>query len=164
MTHVKQSRYLILLLAFLMVACQTREKDGLFNQEDKAEIVRLSLERALVNQEVPDYGLLIEQREELILSSENIEDIALPELAGLSLVLLSPVEIQAKADADGDFLYMQFDPFEVISPDEVRVGLGSQWAVAKDSSTGYLSGGGLQMIYTRSAGGWNGEVEAMWIS
>ena len=88
----------------------------------------------------------------------------LPELAGLRLVVLSPEEIQARADAEGDFLYLHFNPFEVVSPDEVNVSFGSQWAVAEDSTIGYLSGGGLQLIYTRSDGGWTGEVEAIWIS
>lgn len=44
---------------------------------------------------------------------------------------------------------------------EDKVGFGSQWAVAKDSTTGYLSGGGFQLIYTRSESGWTGEVEVV---
>jgi hypothetical protein len=46
-----------------------------FTIDDKTEIVHLSLERALVHQEIPDYGLLVEEGNELVLSTENIEEI-----------------------------------------------------------------------------------------
>ena len=155
---------LILVLAFLLASCQTAEQNNSFTADDKTEVVRLSLERALVDQEIPDYQLLVQESDEIVLSSENISDIEVPEIPGYQLLLLTPEEIQAKANAEGDFLYLQFNPFEVNSPDEVGVGLGSQWAVADASTVGYLSGGGLQMLYTREDAGWIGEVEAIWMS
>ena len=68
------------------------------------------------------------------------------------------------ANEEGDFLYLRFNPFEIETPDRVNVGLGSQWAVAEDSNTGYLSGGGMQMVYERLPNGWVGEVQALWMS
>jgi hypothetical protein len=160
----RQAYMIILLLLIALVACQAASPEEGFIKEDKSEIVQLTLERALVDQEIPDYGLLTAEGNELILSSENIEDVDVGEVPGFDLVVLSPEEIQAKADAEGDFLYLFFNPFEEESVDRVNVSFGSQWAVAQDSTSGYLSGGGLQLVYDRQPEGWVGEVTAMWIS
>ena len=156
--------YMFILLLFALVACQAAGQEEAFSEDDKAEIVQLTLERALVEQEIPDYSLLTAGGDELILSSENIEDVDVGEVPGFDLVVLSPEEIQEKADAEGDFLYLFFNPFEEESVDRINVGFGSQWAVAQDSTTGYLSGGGLQMVYERQPEGWVGEVVAVWMS
>jgi hypothetical protein len=160
----RQAYMIILLLLIALVACLAASPEEGFIKEDKSEIVQLTLERALVDQEIPDYGLLTAEGNELILSSENIEDVDVGEVPGFDLVVLSPEEIQAKADAEGDFLYLFFNPFEEESVDRVNVSFGSQWAVAQDSTSGYLSGGGLQLVYDRQPEGWVGEVTAMWIS
>jgi len=131
--------------------------------EDVADLLRLTLERALVDQEIPDYALLADQAE-IVLSTENINPALLPELGGVELVTMSPAEIQAKADAEGDFPYLQFQGFTAVSHDEVNVSLGSSWAIAADSDMIYLSGGGFTINYTRTANGWTGEVTEAWIS
>lgn len=154
----------ILVLAVLIVSCQPAGQQDAFTIDDKTEIVRLSLERALVHREIPDYGLLVEKGNELVLSTENIEEVSVPAVPGFELIMLSPEEIQARANDEGDFLYLHFNPLEVETPDRVSVAFGSQWAVAEDSTTGYLSGGGLQMVYERQPEGWVGQVEAVWIS
>lgn len=162
-----QAKYVVILMLLLSLAaagCQAAGPEPTFTAEDKAEIVRLTLERALVEQEIPDYGLLIEGGQAIILSTDNIEDVALPDLPGHTIVLMAPAEIRARANAEGDFLYTRFEPFEVETPDKVNLGFGSQWAVAENSTTAYLSGGGLQMVYERQTDGWAGEVQAVWIS
>jgi hypothetical protein len=131
--------------------------------EELTELLRLTLERALVAQEIPDYALLADQ-DEIVLSTENIDPALLPELDGVDLVTMSPEEIQAKADADGDFPYLRFQGFEAVSPDEVNISLGSSWAIGADSDMLYLSGGGFTINYTRTADGWTGEVTEAWIS
>lgn len=131
--------------------------------EDIAELLRLTLERALVAQEIPDYALLADQPE-IILSTENIDTGLLPTLASVNLATMSPDEIQAKADAEGDFPYLRFQGFTAVSQDEVRVSLSSSWAVGADSDMIYLSGGGFTITYSRTATGWDGEVTEMWIS
>ena len=153
-----------LLFLFLFTACQSAGQEEGFSNDDKAEIVQLTLERALADQEIPDYSLLTAGGDELILSSENIEDVDIGEVPRFDLVLLSKEEIQAKADAEGDFLYLFFNPFEVETDDLVNVSFGSQWAVAQDSTTGYLSGGGFEIAYERQSEGWVGEVVAVWMS
>ncbi len=131
--------------------------------EDVADLLRLTLEKALVDQEIPDYALLADQPE-IVLSTENIDPALLPELDGVNLVAMSPEEIQAKADAEGDFPYLRFQGFTAVSPDEVNVSLGSSWAIAADSDMIYLSGGGFTINFTRMGDGWTGEVTEAWIS
>ena len=131
--------------------------------EDLTELLRLTLERALVAQEIPDYALLADQGP-IVLSTENIDPALLPELDGVDLVTMSPEEIQAKADAAGDFPYLRFQGFTAVSPDEVNISLGSSWAIGADSDMIYLSGGGFTINYTRTSDGWNGEVTESWIS
>lgn len=164
---MKLSNYLLLvfILLFFVTACQsTAGPEEGYSEADKSEIVQLTLERALVEQEIPDYSLLVAGGNELILSSENIEDVQIGTVPGFDLVILSREQIQAKADAEGDFLYLFFNPFEEETEDRVNVSFGSQWAVAEDSTSAYLSGGGLQMVYERRPEGWLGEVVAAWIS
>jgi hypothetical protein len=77
---------------------------------------------------------------------------------------MSAEEIQAKADAEGDFPYLRFQGFEAVSQDEVNISLGSSWAIGADSDMIYLSGGGFTINYTRTDAGWTGEVTEAWIS
>lgn len=131
--------------------------------EDRAELIRLTLERALVDQEIPDYGLLPDPNN-VVLSSENIDVSLVPELPGINFTVLSPEEIQQKANEEGDFLYLRFDDIAVDSADKVTVRLSNAWAIAADSDTAYLSGGGFAVEYTRGSDGWSGEVSEAWIS
>jgi len=133
-------------------------------EEDQAELVRLTLERALLDQEIPDFLLLAEGKDEIVLSTENVDPELVPELEGVNLVLLSPEEIQAKANEEGDFLYLRFQMVDIQSETEATVSLANNWAVAENSDMAYLSGGGFTIEYTKSADGWTGEVTELWIS
>jgi hypothetical protein len=129
-----------------------------------AELIRLTLEQALVAQEIPDYGLLTSGRDEIVLSTENMDTALVPELPGVNLVVLSPEEIQAKANEEGDFLYLTFREITAVSATKARVSLDNVWMTAEDSEMMYLSGGGFVIEYSKTAAGWQGEVTEMWIS
>lgn len=131
--------------------------------EDKVALIRLTLERALVAQEIPDYALLAEQ-DPIVLSTANTDPALIPQLEGVNLVLMTPEEIQAKANAVGDFPYLQFQGFTAVSDTAVEVSLGSSMAVAADSEMIYLIGGGFTIAYEKTADGWQGEVITEWIS
>lgn len=131
---------------------------------DRAELIRLTLARALIDREIPDYNMLTEGQAFVVLSTENIDPSLVPELDGVMLDVLTPEEIQAKADADGDFLYLRFQDVTAVSADEARVSLANTWAIASDSDQVYLSGGGFTIEYTRTTDGWQGEVTEAWIS
>ncbi|MDX1614632.1 MAG: hypothetical protein R3300_10005 [Candidatus Promineifilaceae bacterium] len=163
MKHRLSPSLFLLAIMILASACLPTQRNA-FSPVDRAEIIRLALERALVDQEIPDYNLLVSNGTDLIISTENIDPSQLPSLPGFSLTALSPAEIQAHANEEGDFLYLRFTHFDVEDADTVSLGLGSNWAVSEDSTVGYLSGGGLEMQYERDAGSWSGEVIARWIS
>ena len=135
----------------------------LLSREDQAELIRLTLERALVDKEVPDYQLLADQGT-FILSTENVEPELVPELEGVDLTLMSPEKIQARANEEGDFLYLRFDEITAETTDKVTVSISNAWAVAEDSDAGYLSGGGFSIEYVREDGSWSGEITSAWIS
>ena len=137
---------------------------SLLPEEDQAELIRLTLERALLDEEIPDFLLLTEGRDEIVLSTENVDPELVPELEGVNLVPLSPEEIQAKANEEGDFLYLHFQMVDVQSETEVTVSLNNIWAIAEDSDMLYLSGGGFKIEYTKTADGWSGEITELWIS
>lgn len=131
------------------------------SQDDVAELIRLTLDRALAEQEIPDYALLADQ-ETLVLSGEHLPDGL--DLSGFELTVLSPEEIQARADAEGDFPYLRFQSITADNADSAQVSLGSAWAIAADSEMLYLSGGGFTIEYTRTGDDWQGEIVEQWIS
>jgi hypothetical protein len=132
------------------------------DESDKAVIVRLSLEWALVGQNIPDYALL-EDQENIILSLENLDASLVPDLAGVNLTPLTPQEIQSKANREGDFPYLSFGQLEM-QEITAAVSLNNSWAVAEDS-TGYLSGGGCTLEFHKEAGQWVLELpRACWIA
>lgn len=146
---------------------QTGESDGpaiALSPEDTAELIYLTLERALVAKEIPDYELLTAEQDAIVLSTENIPTALVPELPGITLVLLTPEQIQSLANEKGDFLYLRFSEITPLSDTQARVVLDNTWMRAEDSQTTYLSGGGFVMEFTKTATGWIGEVTGAWIS
>ena len=105
---------------------------------DKDELVRICLEKALIEKDIPDFDLL-RSYPTIVLSTENITPELVPNLPGINIILLTPDAIQEKADAEGDFTYLRFTSFE-IQRDGVLVNLDNIWAVGKDSMYAYLSG------------------------
>jgi hypothetical protein len=156
---------IIATITVLFVAsCQRINKEEDLTSSDKQEIVQMTLELALISQEIPDYELLAASGNEIVMSTQLIESVDIGEIDGYKLILLSPEQIQAKANSEGDFLYLSFSSIEPVSPDKVAVSFGSGWAVAEDSDTGYLSGGGFELEYTRTSSGWTSDIVAVWIS
>ncbi len=130
---------------------------------DKAEIVRLTLEDALIKKTIPDYNRLVEGGRGIAVSTENIKAEWVPTFRGLKFILLSPAEIQRKADREKDFLYLSFARFRV-KGSCVAVTLANSWAVGKNSAMGYLSGGGSVYEYRKHGTKWIGKGIGGWIS
>jgi len=130
---------------------------------DKTEIIKLTLERAIVAKEIPDYHM-IEDKENMVLSTENIDPDLVSKISGVNLTLLDPDKIQEKADREGDFLFLRFKHIQ-INGWRVIVSLDNIWAIGKNSQSRYLSGGGFTIKYYRGLfGGWVGEGMAAWES
>ena len=150
-----------------LASCQPSQK---ITDKDITEVMRLTLELALAAQEIQDYNL-IEDKANIVLSSENVDPSLLPQISGVTLTLHSPEQIQEKADQQGDFLYLRFKEItpalsvaEGVKDSKIIVSLENAWAIGKNSTTAYLSGGGFTVEYHLKNGKWVGEVTVTWIS
>ena len=149
---------------FTVASVGQEAQNGHPSDEDKAEIVKLTLERALLKKEIPDYNY-IKDLNDIPLSTENIKGELLPELDGIKLVLLKPEEIQERAEQDGNYVYfLEFEEFRVKGP-KVIVAINHYPKYAKKPHPKYADrprvmafGGGLIIEYQRQDGKWVGEV------
>lgn len=133
-----------------------------FTQEDKAEVIKLSLERALVQKKIPDYNI-IEKQEFFLLSTENITRELVPEIEGINLILLTPEQIQERAESRGDYVYyFRFTKFEVEDA-KVRVSLDNIPMYAK-KPTRLAFGGGFTIEFQKIEGKWIGKEVINWIA
>ena len=139
---------------------QVAADDGL-KPEDKAELIKLSLERALVEKKIPDYNI-IEKQETFLLSSENLTTDLVPQIKGYELVVLAPKQIQERAESRGDYVYyFRFRKFEVQGA-KVRVSLDNIPMYAKKPSR-LAFGGGFTVEYQKIEDKWVGEEVLNWI-
>lgn len=151
-------------LAFLQGCDNSSNGSSAVTDEDKAQITKLILATALLEKvKIPDYELLTEGKNSVILSTKNIRPNWLPPLPGIKLVIMKPQDIQRKANREGDFLYLSFTKF-VIKGSCVAVSLDNTWAVGKNSGMGYLSGGGFTYEYHKVSGIWVGKFVSGYIS
>ena len=142
------------------------QPDNQATGEGRAEIVKLVLEWALVDKNIPDYALLPDSGS-IVLSLENIDADMVPQIPGVNLILLTPDEVQKKADEEGDLLFLSFQELKV-GESKATVSINNTWAVSKESREarkGYLSGGGCALEYQKEGGEWVlGEQMMCWIS
>lgn len=136
---------------------------GNVSDVDKAEIVRLTLEDALVKKALPDFNLLVERKHDIIISMLNMSAAWIPRINGFKFISMSQAQIQQKADREGDFLYLSFARFTA-KGSCVAVTLVNSWAVGKKSGMGYLSGGGSMYEYHKQGAKWIGKIIGGWIS
>jgi hypothetical protein len=126
---------------------------------DKKEIANQVLEEAILKRNNLEYN----QKGEYFLSTENIKPDWIKPLPKIKLKLMTPAEIQAKADSKGDFLYLSFAGFAPKGKC-VLVMLVNGWAKGKSSDNYYLSGSGLIFLYLKESGKWIGKYNGGWIS
>ena len=160
--HTSQTTEVSFRLKFIQPCEGSPARDDA-TESDKSEIIRLVLEDALIKKTLPDLGILSEGEEHIILSTKNIRTSWVPTLPKFKLILLSPLEIQEKADREGDFLHLSFSEFKVRGAC-VAVTIANSWAVAKNSRMGYLSGGGSTYEFHKESGRWIGKMVSGWIS
>lgn len=133
---------------------------------DKDEIIRLMLEEALTQKGIPSHTNLIVDNSAL-LSTVNIESQRISNRAGLRVVLLSPREIQARANRQGDLMYLEFGKFEPHGSC-VAVSLNNLWAdgtsTIETGPKGLLGEGCLYYVFYKRSGKWVGEFVDGWIS
>ncbi len=130
--------------------------------QDRSELIRQTLERALIGNEMIAAGVLVKDNESVVLSTENINASLVPNIPNRNLILLRPEEIQKKADDQGDFMFLSFDRIEVRGS-VVQVVLANTLAKGKDSekTEGYMSGGYFTVEYQQISGEWVGTEQGV---
>ena len=124
--------------------------------QDMAQIVRLTLERAIVAGEAPDYHMF-KDRPPIAISAENLNPNWLPQFPGIQLTLLNQQQIQERADASPLFFYLRFRNIEV-KGEQAEVVLDVVQARGKQTKEmGF--GGSMTIEYRKENGGWVGEVK-----
>lgn len=121
-------------------------------REDRAALVRLALERALVDREIPEFNVM-SKYDSFLLSTENIDAESVPSFEGVTLRVLEPEKIKEIAEARGRYVYyLLFRKFKSIG-DQVIVELDCvPMYSSKDKVTGF--GGGLTIRYVKQDGKW----------
>ena len=101
---------------------------------------------------IADFGL-VKDPSHLIVLNAHLQGVAALRVPQHTVTLLPPRGIQARADAEGDFLYFRFDR---ISGDAHRaqVFVALIWAVSAKSTEHYLSGGGATLEFEKRDGRW----------
>jgi len=128
------------------------------------EIISKTLESALVNKQLPDYQLLLDKSNSIIVSNENIDTTWIPQLPGISLTVLSPSAVQEKAEEDGEFLYLRFTKIKIGNL-TATVSLDNTWINPTNNYEGYLSGGGFTLKFYNVLGNWvQSPMIQSWIS
>ena len=130
--------------------------------QDRSELIRQTLERALIGNEMIAAEVLVKDNESVVLSTENINASLVPDIPNRNLILLRPEEIQKKADDQGDFMFLSFNKIEVRGS-VVHVVLANTLAKGKDSekTEGYTSGGFFTVEYQQISGEWVGTAQGV---
>lgn len=128
-----------------------REYPLRIGQRDKAELFRISFEYLFRDREILEY-LGIQDKKNIILSTQEIGTYAIPSISGLNVIQLNPEEIQQKANREGRVVFMAYSPAEV-EGSRVHVGFYSYDRVREGTMT-VCWGGEFTLEYRRRSGKW----------
>ena len=163
--QVRDSRTTVELRLQFIEQCEGAALDNLTNA-DRAEIIRFMLDEAVTLKTIPSYPELTAKKQ-VILSTENVPPGQSPTLPGVQVLLLSPAQIQDRANHEGDLMYLQFEKIEPRGSC-AAVTLLNNWADGTSTiETGpktFMGEGGLQYVFTKRNGVWKGEFITGWIS
>lgn len=163
MNFIVRKRFVVPLAAFLVIIglFLTWTNIGGFNSE-KQKIKRI-LEIALISHEISDYNL-IKDKQNIILSSENIKPELIPKLKGINITILSPSGIKQRANKEGEFLYLKFSNID-ISNKVATLSLDNIWAAPDNINHAYTSGGGMTITFHKIFGKWiEDKTREAWIA
>lgn len=129
------------------------------SDSDRAEIVKWMVEEAITEKNRSSGSKLASDRI-VVLSTENIESSWIPVIPGYKLLRLTPVEVQQKANRQGDYLYWRFDKIRIRGLC-VAVTVSHVWAAATSSmETGQRTLLGERLfiyVFRKQSGKWIGK-------
>ncbi len=96
---------------------------------DRQTIAQMSLEWAVLGKNISDYNL-IKDKDHLVLSTRNINKGYNFSLKNVTISILTPEGIKQKSEAEGDYLYLEFEKID-ISSRRATVKLNNIWAKMK---------------------------------
>ena len=153
---------MLVLIAIVVLAASLlplKTKDTNLNEE----LIKRVIEIAVVSGKIPDYNL-IKDKNNIIISSENIESTLSGVLSGMNYTILTPLEIKGKANKEGDFLYLKFKKID-INIMKATISIDNTWSLGNNSKFSYLSGGGMTITFHKRFGKWiEDTTREMWIS
>jgi hypothetical protein len=157
---MKMTFYRITLLCLACtLSCSTATHKP--TDKDTSDIISLSLQRAVVAGEIPDYHL-IKDKQNIVISAEGINPNLLPQLPGIHLVLLNDQQLQEKADAEELVFFLRFRSLE-IAGDQAEVILDNIQATGKRTKQmGF--GGSMTIEYRKENGNWVGKVKSLTVA
>lgn len=138
-------------LVAIGVACG-RGDDDQSAVTDRPELIRVVLEWALIDKNLPDYGLLPDPTNVLI-SLDGLSVDELPTLPGITLTALTEVELQKKADAEGSLLRVSLENV-AIAGDKAEVRVTNWWIASSTDTRGFVSGGSCELELRKTGGQW----------
>ncbi len=156
--------WVIVFVSLLLAGCIFNEKPQQ-EEADKQIIAQMSLEWAVLDKNIPDYNI-IKDKDHFVLSTRNINKGYNFSLKNITISILTSEEIKQKSEADGDFLYLEFEKID-ISSKKATVKLNNIWAQNETSrkTMAYLSGGGATIPFRKEGGRWvRQDVTETWIS
>ena len=119
---------------------------------DREQLIRVVLEWALVDKNLPDYGLLPDPTDVLISLEGRLAD-ELPTLPGVTLTALTEAELQTKADAEGSLLRLSLENL-VIAGDTAEIWVGNWWVSSSTETRQFLSGGFCELQLRKTGDQW----------
>lgn len=164
--HERSRQKLLLLfavffgLALAAIHAAQEEAQAEISDEDRAEVIRLTLDYALVKKSIPDYNF-IKDPKNVPLSTRDISADLLPKLDGINLILLTPDEIEQRAEKDGSYFYfLEFGEIKA-EGETISVTINHNPKYAKKPKVKAF-GGSVEIKYRKQDGKWKGEV-ASWV-
>ena len=118
---------------------------------DKKTLAEMAMQWA-IDGGIGDFKL-VKDPSTLVVATFNLPKNVKLELPGRTINLFSLLRIQAEANHGGDFLYFRFNRFDG-DDHHAKVAIALVWAVAENSQTQYLSGGGATLEFEKHDGKW----------
>ena len=149
---------LTVLATAAFAACSSQPEKAV---TDRQQLIRVALEWALVDKNLPDYAFLPDPTNVLIsLDGEPgggpsifLSADELPTLPGVTLTALTEGELQKKADTEGSLLRMSLENL-VIAGDTAEMRVGNWWVRSSTETRQFLSGGFCELHLRKTGGQW----------
>jgi hypothetical protein len=154
---------IIFLVGTMLVATVVNQSPNSVTDSDMAYIIDDALHIA-ISSRMPDHTEITYNKDYIIISSRNLNENWVPSsVGGYTVLLMTPEQLQAKADREGIFSFLSFDEIK-IADGRVEFMMGYFPILPSGSTLMPLYGGGLWLKYVESYGQWNSSIIGYMVS